>query len=339
MTATGSAPSATAPGKVLLAGEYAVLEGAEAVVLAVDRRVRASVTDVEGPLSAFLSAVREQIVTLVGADHPAAAAAARIAADSSALCAADGTKLGIGSSAAVTVAAVAAALAGGTRDAPATDLLTPSLDLGLVHRVAHRAHAAAQAGLGARGSGADIAASVHGGVLAVRREQSDLDAPLATRRRSLPRGLELVFVWSGKPAQTARLVARVLAYRDANPEPYRRSMAAIDEAACALVAALEPTADPALAVSAIAAGGEAAARLGRETALEIETALHRRARELAARCGGAFKPTGAGGGDMGVAAFAEAEAALCFRHDAAHAGISVTELSVDPTGVRIESMP
>src|SRR5262249_57932141 len=98
-----------------------------------------------------------------------APAVRRVKVDSSAL-ALGGHKLGRGSSAAAVVAAAAAAIR-------STD----------VHALAHRAHARAQGARGARGSGADIAAAVHGGVLRVARpEDAGDDVPLLVARLGEP---------------------------------------------------------------------------------------------------------------------------------------------------------
>ncbi len=174
---------ASAPGKVLWAGEYAVLDGAPAVVCAVARRAIARIMP-SGvrvpPLSSFLAAVRDQIFATYGPGAAETRAASRIVVDSSAL-QQQGIKLGVGSSAATTVAAVTAALG--------------SADPAHVHPIAHRAHAAAQAPRGSRGSGADIAASVHGGLIEVVRPPGADDAtPLLVRRLTLPVGLTPVLV-------------------------------------------------------------------------------------------------------------------------------------------------
>jgi len=42
---------ASAPGKIVLSGEYAVLDGAPAIVMAVNRRARAALADVDGRVS------------------------------------------------------------------------------------------------------------------------------------------------------------------------------------------------------------------------------------------------------------------------------------------------
>jgi phosphomevalonate kinase len=302
-------PSASAPGKILLAGEYAVLDGAPAVVMAVSRRAIARVADAAQALSPFLAAVRDRV--------PDRDTASRIVVDTSALHGAGGVKLGLGSSAAATVAATACAL--GTDDAAS------------VHAIAHAAHAAAQEPRGSRGSGADIAAAVHGGVLVVRK-QADGE-PLAVTRRQLPADLVWLAVWTGAPADTASLVAKIRALDDARPQAYAAACTRIADTAARLVDALAAgSAEP--AVEALRAGGQAVAALGREAGAALWTDAHDRLRAAVEPLGGAVKPTGAGGGDVALCAVAADAAAL--RAAVAALGMTVLDVRVDPVGVRLE---
>src|SRR5215468_7013869 len=100
---------ATAPGKLILTGEYAVLDGAPAIVVAVDRRAIARRNATPRGSSPFLVAVAEEIAARRGASDPAARAALEVSVDSTAFYN-RAQKLGLGSSAAVTVAATALSL-------------------------------------------------------------------------------------------------------------------------------------------------------------------------------------------------------------------------------------
>jgi phosphomevalonate kinase len=333
--------TASAPGKVLLAGEYAVLAGAEAVVMAINRRavarlVAPGTTEARGAAgSPFLQAVAQTVAAHAGADSPAARAAALLAVDSSALRDVGGIKLGLGSSAAATVAACTCALAHGAQGLGG-DARPAAAE---VHRLAHMAHGAAQSAQGARGSGADIAASVYGGILGVRMRRETTPEPLAEPMivRPLVPDLErsrvhLVFVWTAAPASTPALVARVHAWRDAQAGAYERAMTALADAAQALIAALRPSGQAAEVVAAIAAGAEAAGGLGRAAGVDIETEAHRAIARLAAEHGGASKPTGAGGGDIALAAFTTTAAAAAFRAETAARGMKLLALRVDPDG-------
>lgn len=164
---------ASAPGKLILTGEYAVLEGAPALVVAVNRRAiaRKRVDPHLRPhgTSPFLIAVADEIAARRGATDPATIAAMEIAVDSTQFF--DGAlKLGLGSSAAVTVAATALALG--------------SADPDEVFAIASAAHARAQGPRGTRGSGADIAAAVRGGVIAY--------SSAGVERVAWPEGLTLI---------------------------------------------------------------------------------------------------------------------------------------------------
>src|SRR5262245_2351577 len=142
-----------APGKVLLLGEYAVLEGRAAICAAVDRYARARVAP--GPLRVE---AKNLGIAWEGAGEPppalaaacallsARGASAQVEIDTSEFSQGE-VKLGLGSSAAA-LAALAAALA-------------PDLSPKDRFHLAEDAHRAAQGGIG---SGVDVAASTYGGL-------------------------------------------------------------------------------------------------------------------------------------------------------------------------------
>lgn len=315
--------TASAPGKVLWAGEYAVLDGAAAIVVAVDRRAIARLDGEAAGTSAFLRAVRDEVARRRGAGSPEVARAERIVVDSSALADAGGRKLGLGSSAAATVAAAAVALG---PDAPRE----------FVHAVAHAAHAAAQEPRGSRGSGADVAACVWGGALEVRRR--DHAGPLAWSRLPYPTGLHALLIWSGRPADTPALVARVRTFQDRSPADHARLLADMGRAAADLGAAFRAD-DATAAVTAVDAAGrvlaELAARSGAPLCPPGAAELSAEAREL----GGAAKPTGAGGGDLLLGVFTDPDAARAFEERAVRRGMTRVPAGVDPEGVRLAETP
>lgn len=322
---------ATAPGKVLVAGEYAILAGYPAVVAAVDRRVRATIGGGKRPgTSPFLEAVRATLATRLGADAPATLAAARVSVESDAL-GRRGKKLGLGSSAAVTTAAVAAALG-------------PHTPLATVHALAHEAHGAAQAPRGARGSGADIVACVFGGVSRVHAlppTPEQPHPPLAHVPLVWPKALPLVLLWTGAPADTPTLVAAVKRFAAANPTAHAACVAALGAVAEGFSRALAPgvTPDPAKVISLVDDGARAIARLGTNcgTALVPPTfdALAAEARRL----GGAAKPTGAGGGDLFLAVVPSPDAVAPLLAAARPLGLSPVGASIDLQGVRVAGQP
>jgi len=300
--------TASAPGKLFVTGEYAVLAGAPALLAAVDRRAlvhialepgagaleaeslaegtRRVIHDPEreplggGDAGAVLAALR-----IVRAAMPSLAAMrAQVVVDTRTFLA-DGEKLGLGRSAATVTAAVAAFLAGVGRH-----------DRGEILEAALAAHALFQDG---RGSGADVAAAARGGVLEFRRD----GARVAVTTRALPRGLHLLVGWSGEGGATDPMLRRFAA---GTGEPRSlRELSAVAERAAAAV----ERGDGAALLDAVASTADLLARLGDEVGIPIVTPALARLVAAARRVGAAAKPSGAGGGDCGIAlATSEAQA-------------------------------
>jgi phosphomevalonate kinase len=321
-TSAPATPTVSAPGKLMLAGEYAVLEGAPAVVMAIGRRVVARVAPQVRKLSPFLAAARDVIADERGADSAAARAAGAIAVDSGALALADGRKLGLGSSAAATAAAIGCALASGGEE------ISPTL----VHPLAHRAHRLAQ---GDRGSGADVASACHGGLLAIESAPGPA-AGAVPRLRALPRPRSLQFAaaFTGRSAHTPTLLDAAAAARSRDPARFAAAMSGLRAASELLAAALERD-DAAASVAALERGAGAVTELDALVDAELVLPTHRLIAASARAHGGAAKPTGAAGGDLAIAAFPEPGAATAFIAELkAHA---ILAFEVAPAeGVRLE---
>jgi len=299
---------ASAPGKVMLTGEYAVLDGGEAVVIAIDRRARAVLGAPTVP-SEFLAAAAAVLLRESG---PAAAAAIGALHVDTAALRHDGVKLGLGSSAAATVAAVAAAL-------HSIDAFEPAR----VETIARIAHAEAQARRGAAGSGADIAASARGGAIGFARHR--------TRALTLPIELELRFAWTRAAADTATLVAAVTDARHATG--VRAALAAIAYASAALAAATTAIE----AVEAFARAAAATTALAAATGVALVPAAIVALQASLADLGAIAKTTGAGGGDIVVVASAGDVDPAAIDRRLVRAGLVPLTLAVDATGVDIVS--
>jgi phosphomevalonate kinase len=304
---------ATAPGKLILTGEYAVLEGAPALVIAVNRRAIASRrTGPRGTLP-FLVAVADEIAHQRGADHSAVAAAMEIAVDSRQFF--EGTqKLGLGSSAAVTVAATALAL--GTADHDE------------VFAIASAAHARAQGPRGTRGSGADVAAAVRGGVLAYSTS--------SVERVAWPEGLTLISFFTGTSADTPQLVSRVAAARAGNRTAVEAALTAIataSRAACQACGARDKGVAATGLLSALALAATATDQLASATGVPLVPDRVIAARIALARLGGTAKTTGAGGGDVAIGVIPGTEDMRVAERLLVEVGCQPLGLSVDNTGV------
>ena len=311
--------TASAPGKLIVTGEYAVLDGAPALVVAVDRRVTARFQPaIAKGSSPFLLAVAREIETRFGAD--AAARALSIVVDSSSFYDGD-HKLGLGSSAAVTVAAAALALGAVTGAATRSEVMS----------IAYAAHAAAQAQVG---SGADIASAVHGGTIVFSRSPD-----VSVTKRTWPHSVRIIPFFTGASASTTALVGRVSAARTANPVAVNAALAAIADAsraACKAIAAPADLAQTAL-IAAVSLAGAAIDRLALATGVDLVPPCVSAARAQMVRFGGAAKTTGAGGGDIGIAVIPATADVTEVRQALIQAGCQVLQLSVDETGVDLQT--
>ncbi len=296
-----------APGKLVLTGAYAVLEGAPAIVAAVDRY---AVADTQSPGKIDVRSLQDS----------------------------GGQKLGLGSSAASIVASFGArALARG--DDPRHAAVRSE-----IFRSARDAHQRQQGG----GSGVDVAASVHGGVLryTVLRPPSSRapqaaapsSGPPSARRFEtsihavdMPPGLVLAAFWSGTSARTSELLARVdaLRARGGAVAVFTALRGVAEEAADAI-------GDAGRFVQRAAAFGRALAALGDAADAPIVPPAFAELSALAEREGAAFFPSGAGGGDVAVWLGVEPPSSV-FSARATALALSPLTIAIDHGGVRPES--
>ncbi|MEO6954157.1 MAG: hypothetical protein ABI321_20305 [Polyangia bacterium] len=266
--------SVSAPGKAIVCGEYAVLDGAPAICVAVDRHVVARPGP--GMKSPFVEAALRHAGRALGRDPLSS-----VSVDSAPLYEAT-AKIGLGSSAAVTTAVVGLAFAAAGRSLE---------DRAQLFAIADAAHAEAQ---GVVGSGIDVATSVYGGAIRFQRGTDVQIAPVAW-----PSALALTFVFSGQSASTADLVGRVRKLRERDAATYDTCMGALAELAKGFSAALER--GDAMNAIAVAARWQPALRaLGRAADAPIVTPFFDEVAAIAHEHGAAAKPSGAGGGDLGV---------------------------------------
>ncbi|MEV8021421.1 phosphomevalonate kinase [Streptomyces sp. NPDC086554] len=357
-----------APGKLFIAGEYAVIEpGHPAILVAVDRQVGVTVSGADGvdvviesDLGPGETRMRRSDGGLVGigadderqARHSLTHVVSAIEVVDALLAERglsappmhlsimsrlhhEGTKIGLGSSGAVTVAAVAAVTAYCGMEV-STDALFRLAMLATVRR-------------DRRSSGGDLAASVWGGWIAYRAPdraavlemarrrgiEETLRAPwpgFGVRRLPPPRGLALEVGWTGQPASTASLAGR-LGTRDwQGSSSQRRFVERSDACVRAAIHALERGYDDAL-LCQIRAARQVLADLDDEVGLGIFTTELTALCDAAEAVGGAAKPSGAGGGDCGIAfldATAEKERSR-LREKWAAAGVLPLPIHVQPT--------
>lgn len=321
----------TAPGKLYIAGEYAVVEaGHPAILAAINHFVKASITPAEqtGAIISrqypdFVLHFRHEGTTLVcdQDDHPFGFVVAalklteqfahsrgkqltpfKLVIDSN-LDSQDGKKYGLGSSAAVTVATVKAV----------AQFYALNLTKSETFKLAALAHFSVQG----NGSLGDIAASVYGGFIAYhsvdrtwlmtafnRHSLADLIAmPWAALKitpLTLPANLQLMVGWTGAPASTAQLVSAVGTSTAAHPAAYLQFLAETAQCVSAIAHGFA-TNDTAAILAGITHNRQLLRQLGQLADVAIETPLLTQLCESAEQLGGAAKSSGAGGGDCGIA--------------------------------------
>ena len=320
-----------APGKLYIAGEYAVLEqDCPAVLVAVDQFVRVSITENQtgtglihskqysqdsihwvrqgskmvidnrdNPFEYILSAISYTEQYCIEQNIPMNVYDLHVNSD---LDSADGKKYGLGSSAAVTVAVVKAILR----------FYGVKFDNELVYKLSAISHYSVQG----NGSAGDIAASVYGGWLAYQTfDKSWLKYELAHKSLSEvvneawpglkvqlltpPKGMKLLIGWSQQPASTSRLVDETNANKKLLNDEYQRFLANSRECVLKMIAGFEKN-DIAAIQKQIQVNRSLLQHFAKINQIAIEIPRLSKLINIAEKFGGAAKTSGAGNGDCGI---------------------------------------
>lgn len=325
---------ARAPGKLVVLGEYVVLAGGPALVMAVDRHCVADLQPSDDPVCHlrtqadcdedhrfdFMAASDVAVVDAViqhWSSYEVGAWRGRL--DSRPLFV-RGRKLGLGSSAAALVAWAGAWTAyARSRGASVAE---PSVEeLVELHR-------AMQAGAG---SGLDVAASRHGGVLAFRLDEADRPEVVSV---TLPNSVRFVGVATPRAASTPDLLRRFEAWRAAEPAAAESQLDRMRQLAEIGVAS-SGAGDAPQFLEAVRRYGLELDTLGAAIGANIVTPEHAAIARVAARAGVTYKVSGAGGGDIGLGFAADDEALEAFAA-AVPASCEVLRLAVDEDGLVTE---
>ena len=305
----------------MLAGEYAVLHGAPALVMAVNRHavVRARregdpARELPPEVSATFSLAIEE------GWLKRAPTASELTLELAALAGEGGKKLGLGSSAAGCVAALAWALA-------REGVTTP--DRARIALTARAGHRRAQGG----GSGVDVLASAIGGVVWTRLPDG-LDGRVELGSRDWSAEIPWRVLWSGTPARTSDMIAKVDALRVRDAGAFAGFLQDVTEANEAFDAAMRAVDVPAL-VGAVMAHYGAMRDLGERAEAPIVTPELARLAAAGEPLGAALKPSGAGGGDVSLLFAHDRDALDEATRAASQEGFTVVELEPDARGVAV----
>jgi phosphomevalonate kinase len=260
---------ARAPGKVVLSGAYAVRQGAPALVSAVDRFVIADT-------SRTADFVTEEVKAALLTNVPWF--------DASELRNHD-RKLGLGSSAAILVASLAAnhlARVGHLDDGALAESVLP---------LALKAHALVQP----LGSGIDIVACCAGGTRVVQKDGDTL----THTEIQLPSNLYIEIWVAPTSCSTHGMLEALLEYRRGHSTQYAKHMAQQSLASEQAVGAAQ-LGDAKSFISALATQRFVLQALGQDARLNIVTSAVASLADRAAEESATVLPAGAGGGDIAV---------------------------------------
>lgn len=364
----------SAPGKLFLSGEWAILEmGTRGIVAAVNKRVHSKVednhsgiyvtiddfglknlyADFDGTKLNFaesghdkeLQFIKEAIETALRflSDKGTALKHFRIhtwGEETNIDIGGQRKKVGFGSSAAATVAVVASVLEYHGYHANKEE----------IYKLATIAHYFAQ---GKVGSAFDVAASTYGGVFVYSRFDPDwLTNKMASGESisgivaakwpgflvdelEIPNDFRLVIGWTKEEASTSVMVKQMNEFKKNNAKEYEAAIRSVADCAHNAIDAWRDSDWDRLIIE-LQNNQQALARLGKVSGVNIETPGLETLAELANTCGAAGKLSGAGGGDCGIAVCFQEDAEKKVKHVWQNSGFAVLDATVDRRGVKKE---
>jgi len=316
---------ASAPGKLMLAGEYVVVErGSAALAVAVDRRMTVEITPeprrtwlVTSPGLGLRDAPVKSVPVLaeVIARLPGLPPGGRIVIASDLGEGPD--KPGLGGSAALCAAAFVGLWKASGAAGP------PDLEIAIA------AHRAAQGG---RGSGYDVATALHGGVALFTPGLPG--QPSTVERLPWPAGLHAAVFRTGKGGDTRTLLARMQTWREEDPSSYE--------------ACIEPLAAETESLISAFKEGVVAKILDAAAQVQEELSTMDRIGELGIMAGGQCqvlgaiedagaiaRTSGAGGGDCAWALTEDPEALVRATKECADLGFQRLTIEIGGHGTRL----
>ncbi len=362
----------SAPGKLFLLGEWAILEmGNTGVVAAVNKRVHSIVTENSNGISITLEdfGIKDLKCEFDGQKLKFAqditAFAEKLKFIKESIEAAlrfvnerglqqkpfmiktwneelqiEGKKIGFGSSAAATVAVVASVLAYHDYEFTKDE----------VYKLATIAHYFAQ---GKVGSAFDVAASTYGGIFVYKRFdpqwlQQKVDTGIGLpdivdekwpglHVEQLPvfADFYLAVAWTGDSASTTDAIKKMQAFKESQRVEYDRIISSISAVAEDFVKAWKML-DSEKAWRCIKQNKELLRELTEKSGVNIETSQLKLLAELAEEYGGAGKLSGAGGGDCGIGVGFDYYVVEGIKEKWKENGLHVLDVKLDNDGVRKE---
>ncbi|GGA78763.1 phosphomevalonate kinase [Ornithinibacillus halotolerans] len=241
-----------------------------------------------------------------------------------------GKKYGLGSSAAVSVGVIKAILQFHLNESPSPEL---------VFKLAAISHVAAQG----NGSGADVAASAYGGIILyssfqadwLRKKYQEANSLLQLLEMeweyffiqpiTLPKDVHICIGWTGSPASTGNLVERILQLKNENVYSYDKFLERSKVAVNSILRGIETNDIPKF-LTGITENRQALIAVGKAANTTLETPEISTLCDIAEVLGGAAKQSGAGGGDCGIAFMPSQQSANMLMKEWKSKGITPLEL-------------
>ncbi len=358
---------ASAPGKMMIAGEWAVLEvGNPCIVAAVNKRVHAVVSEsrkmtvevddfniknveaqFDGQRIEWLNAEekqKEKLIFLKGAIETTLQYIGDYrpfhirgwGEDTSVYVDGVQKKIGFGSSAASVVAAVTSIMA----------FHGYELEKELIYKLSAIAHYFAQ---GKVGSAFDVAASTYGGISVYKRfdskwlveelqqhtvrEIAEKKWPhFYSEQLPLDDEMKILIAWTKESASTVNLVREMDNFKKSQPDEYGRIYSQIAQTVTSLISAWKSS-DKEIILKLLKQNKMLLTELTEKSGLPIEIHSLRLLADVPE--GAAAKLSGAGGGDCGIAVCYDSATASEIKEKWAGAGLYPLDVSIDKEGVKI----
>jgi phosphomevalonate kinase len=246
-------------------------------------------------------------------------------------------KFGFGSSAALTVALLSA-LAGAAGKFSGTGTGT-GIDRSRLYRCGMESHYYAQ---GRLGSGIDIAAATWGGIIHYQKPSSEppdcrhmVYEPTESQLMTLPGDLYILPIWTGKPASTRDMVGKVFAFKQKDPKAYQRIIQEMADISLSGINAFSRGDTPEF-LQAAYSYGNLMEQLGQLSDTPIYSREHQQLARIVGKFGAVYKPSGAGGGDMGIAFTTSIDTVESIITAARESGYIPLNIHTDARGVYIQ---